>query len=102
MDSRTKRFIEASERVKALRNFYLHLIIFIAGSLLIASLLFQVDPGAYAVVWTWLILSTIISWFIGLCIHAWCVFGNRVLFSKKWEDRKIQEYLENDITEFKG
>ena len=99
MDAKTKKYIEAKQRVRSIRGFYIHLIIFIAGSLSIASLLFWIDPGEYAVFWTWLILSTIISWFVGICIHAWSVFGSRIFFSKNWEERKMQEYIDREMGE---
>ena len=44
----------------------------------------------------WLVLNVMITWSIGLIIHAWFVFEGKILFSKDYEDKKIQEFMQND------
>ncbi len=43
--------------------------------------------------------STAIFWGIGLGFHAAKVFSFSTFFSKNWEERQIQKYIEKDKKE---
>ncbi|MBT8252972.1 MAG: 2TM domain-containing protein [Flavobacteriaceae bacterium] len=96
MDNRLTKYIDAKERIAALRRFYFHLMVFIPGVLGIAALIFLIEEGPDKQFWVWLILSTIITWIVIMVIHVFSVYGNRLLFSKNWENRKISKYLKRE------
>lgn len=99
MDSITKkeRYLIAKKRITELKEFYIHLSVFIIVNLFLSSAqivdgveenksfieIFS-DMGMYGV---WLM------WGIGVCFHALNVFGSRALFGKNWEERKIKELM---------
>ena len=96
MDDKIRKYVHAKERVKALKIFYLHLVLFLIGIPLILSLILLIDDSENRSFWIWLILTTIVTWCIGMAIHAWSVLGRNILFKKSWEDRKLKEYLEEE------
>ena len=96
MNNKLNKLIRAREKVKALKLFYFHLIIFLIGMPIILFLMFLVEDGEYKNFWLWLILTTGVCWCVALGIHAWSALGGRILFKKSWEDRKIREYLEEE------
>ena len=50
-------------------------------------------------IYVWVILNIMISWSIGLFIHAYAVFKGKILFSKACEDKMIEEYTEEETEE---
>ena len=40
--------------------------------------------------------SSLVIWGIIIVIHGWVTFKGRILFSKKWEERKVKEYMDRD------
>lgn len=91
-----RQYRNAVKKVKAIRSFYVHLAIFIfLNSIIILAAYFNADNfDKKALVWA--ISSFTISWIVGLIIHAYSAFGNRLIFTKSWEERKMQEIIEKD------
>ncbi|EID75514.1 2TM domain-containing protein [Imtechella halotolerans] len=87
------RYLQAVERVKEIKGFYTHLLVYILINCMLLWLntkgfkepLFEIDN-----------FYTIFFWGIGLVFHAWGVFGKGLLFSKDWEARKIKEFMKED------
>ena len=46
--------------------------------------------------WQWGHFVTLFFWGIGLFFHGAKVFGFNPLFSKSWEERQIQKYIDKD------
>ncbi|MDU8886501.1 2TM domain-containing protein [Yeosuana sp. MJ-SS3] len=92
---REEVYFRAEKRLKELKGFYWHLfwylavnIFIIVSSLIINSTYFNIGHfNAY---------STVVFWGIGIGIHAITVFGKNIVFSKSWEDRQIQKFIEKD------
>ena len=85
-----KKYIKAQNRVKKIKGFYNHLMVMIV---LIPFLIFinlKLTPDFH---WFW---WAILGNLVGLFFHWLGVFGfNKLGFGKDWEERKIQEYMNN-------
>lgn len=77
----------ARERVEQLKGFYSHLAIFIVVNVILILINILTSPGSWWFYWVTLF------WGIGLAFHAANVFGRRRMFSKEWEEKKIQQYI---------
>jgi len=95
--------IKAKKRVEDLKGFYGHLVAYLGVNLFISisKIIRNMgngetfgeafwDLGNFAV---WLL------WGIGLAFHAMKVFAYNPFFSKEWEERQIQKYMEEDKRE---
>lgn len=92
-----KKYIRARKRLDELKKYYRHLIAYIVVNIGISAIkvndimdrgdtfseAFQ-DFDVYAV---WLF------WGIGLAFHTFKVFGAKLFLDKNWEEKKIQEYM---------
>lgn len=85
----------AAKRVKKLKGFYTHLLIYILVNIFIIGLNFQdLKPGeSYFKLENF---ATAFFWGIGLTAHAFSVFIPNFMFGKEWENRKIKEFMEKD------
>ena len=83
----------ASRRVKEVKGFYNHLVIFIIVNTFLAIVNFLTTSGF------WWFLFVTFFWGIGLLSHGLSLFAKRGLFSKEWEERKIKEYMDKEEKE---
>jgi protein-S-isoprenylcysteine O-methyltransferase Ste14 len=90
-------YFKARKRVKQIKSLYIHLIVFLLVNSFLVFNLITAEKSKNLDFFVWLILTTIITWSIGLLIHAWCAFQGRILFSKNWEEKKIQEFMNKDV-----
>lgn len=85
------RYIKAASKVKKIKEFYSHLLVFI---LVIPFLIFinlKLTPQFH---WFWF---SILGWGIGLASHAFQIFeGYKIFLGKNWEEQKIQEILKKE------
>ncbi len=84
------RYERAKKRVKDLREFYGSL----AAYVVVMIVLFIVD---YSDRGNWWVYWPAMGWGIFLALHAFRVFGPGR--GSKWEERKIEEYMERDESE---
>ena len=91
-----KKYLEAKKKVKSLRKFYMHLFIFLIVNMTLLFKLILLEKDESLDTFVWLVLNIMITWSIGVIIHAWYVFDGKILFSKNYEERKIKEYMQND------
>lgn len=80
----------ARRRVKEVKGFYNHLIVFIVINAFLAIVNIFTSPGIWWFYWV------TIFWGFGLVWHGISIYMNRGMFSKEWEDRKIKEYMEKE------
>jgi hypothetical protein len=86
------KYLEAKKRVKRIKGFYTHLLIYVVVNLFIAYLNYQgLKPGESYFQWHNFI--TLFFWGIGLIGHGLSVFMPQFLFGKDWEERKIRELM---------
>ncbi|MGB3590056.1 MAG: 2TM domain-containing protein [Nonlabens sp.] len=86
-----EKYTRAKARVGELRSFYNHLFVYLIVNTCIASFNYYVD--GWQIPW---FLFPLAGWGIGLLGHAMGTFGNNILTTKGWEERKIQELMERD------
>ena len=94
--SKEKQYTKARSKVNRLKIFYIHLCGYAVVVGFIVWNLIIIEEGQYKNPILWLNYSTIIIWGIVIIIHAWTTFKGRILFTKRWEERKIREYLEEE------
>jgi hypothetical protein len=88
-----KKYIQAKQRVKMLKRFYIHLFLFLVVNIALLFRLLLLEKDESMNVFVWVVLNIMITWSIGILIHAWIVFKGRLIFSKDYEDRKIEELM---------
>ena len=91
-----KKYLQAKKKVKLLRRFYIHLFIFLIVNITLLVKLIMLEKDESLDTLVWLILNVMITWSIGIIIHAWCFFDGKILFSKDWEQRKIEEFIQDE------
>ncbi len=86
------KYRAAKKKVKDIKGFYVHLIVYLFINTAIIAVNSYKDWEELGEIWTY---STAFFWGIGLLAHWVSVFGPNVLFGKDWEEKKIQELMEN-------
>ncbi|WP_428228772.1 2TM domain-containing protein [Flavobacterium sp.] len=90
----------AYRKVKRIKGFYSHLKVYIiVNAFIIISSLNKGYVGNHFEIRgfrDWEIYSTAFYWGIALLMHAFSVFGSDIFFSKDWEQKKIQKYMEKE------
>lgn len=91
METSEDKYLQARERVKELREFYNHLFSYILVNIFLAGINYYSNQWAYP----WF-LWVVGGWGIGLAFDALKAFRLNPMFDKRWEERKIQEYMEKE------
>ena len=94
-------YIRAKKRVKAIKGFYVHLIVYVLVNIFISGvILFDLLQSGYHVVdalSNFGVYSTWLFWGIGIFFHWMGVFGFQSIgFGKDWEQKKIKELMEKE------
>lgn len=84
-----KRYLKAKERVEALKGFYGNL----AAYLIIIPFLWWLNLRTTSFIWA---IFPTLGWGFGLTMHALEAFGYNPLWGKRWEEKKIQELMDNE------
>lgn len=90
MNDQTIKYQRAKERVAALRGFYVHLLVYILINLLLFLINIIVTPATFWFIWP------LLGWGIAIALHAFFVFGQRRILGADWEEKKIQEFMEQE------
>ncbi len=86
------RLERITKRVKEIKGFYKHLAAYIFVNILLLSIhYFNMDKGE--VFFKFSTFSTPFFWGIGLAFHAFNVFGKNAFLGADWEEKKINEYM---------
>ena len=89
------RYQEALKRVKKIKGFYTHLIVYLVINLLIAIINIQ-DLKAGESYFRIENFFTAFFWGIGLLIDALSTFLPTWLLGNNWEEKKIQEIMDKE------
>lgn len=94
-------YIRAKKRVKDIKGFYIHLMVYVLVNLFISGVIIfglsQSGDDFDEIISNFGVYSTWVFWGIGMFFHWMGVFGFRSLgFGKDWEEKKIQELMEKD------
>ena len=88
MNTEDKKYQKALERVRMIRGFYTHLVMYV----LINTLLFLINiMSSPDILWFY---WPLFGWGTGIVMHAVYVFGFGHWFGPDWEEKKIQEIME--------
>lgn len=94
-----QRYNLAYKRVKRIKGFYIHVIVYILVNLFIIASSYKENMFDASVLFRWQTFSTAVFWGIGLLAHGLSVFGRNLFFGQDWEERKIQEFMEKEKSE---
>ncbi|WP_348825272.1 2TM domain-containing protein [Flavobacterium aestuarii] len=86
----------AYKKVKRIKAFYSHLIVYMIVNVIIIISSYNRDFIGDSGFWNWQTFSTALFWGIGLMIHGISVFGPDLFFNSNWEQKKIQKYLDKE------
>lgn len=90
-----EKYERAEKRVKRIKGFYSHLLVYIVINIMIVIINVQnLDAGESY--FQWRNFTTFGFWGIGLLAHALTVFMPDIILGKNWEERKIKEYMEKE------
>lgn len=89
------RFQEALKRVKKIKGFYSHAIVYVIINFMIVIANLQ-HLDAKESYFQFQNYATAFFWGIGLLAHGLSVFGPNLLLGKEWEERKIKELMEKE------
>lgn len=86
------RLDRITKRVKELKGFYKHLAVYlVVNVILLVVNYFQLKPGEEF--FRFATFSTLFFWGIGLVFHAVNVFAKNIFLGSDWEEKKINEYM---------
>ncbi|MER3376615.1 MAG: 2TM domain-containing protein [Allomuricauda sp.] len=107
MENLENKYAKASKRVKELKDFYRHVLIFVAVNaflyLMKSGVLQSFLPEGFPLkpyYFNWVDIHLVI-WIAILAVHAAYLFRYKLTFLQKWEERQIQKYLEKEENETK-
>ncbi|GAA3613494.1 2TM domain-containing protein [Flavivirga amylovorans] len=90
---REDAYLRAQKRLKEIKGFYWHALWYVLVNTFIIVMIAMNTNGDF---WHFGTFSTPLFWGIGLGFHAMGIFGKNLFFSKKWEERKMNEFLDKD------
>jgi hypothetical protein len=93
------RYNLAYKRVKRIKGFYIHALVYVFVNLFIVASSYSKNSFDTEVFLRWETFSTALFWGIGLVAHGISVFGRNLFFGQNWEERKIQEFMEKEKSE---
>ncbi|TDR23073.1 2TM domain-containing protein [Flavobacterium cheniae] len=89
------KYQEALKRVKKIKGFYTHAIVYVFVNIMIVFLnVKNLDPGESY--FQFKNFMTAFFWGIGLVAHGLSVFVPNWIMGQNWEERKIKEFMEKE------
>lgn len=89
------KYQEALKRVKKIKGFYTHAIVYIFVNIMVFYLNVQyLDSGE--TYFQFKNFQTAFFWGMGLLAHAVSVFVPNWIMGQNWEERKIKEFMEKE------
>jgi hypothetical protein len=89
------KYQEALKRVKKIKGFYTHAIVYVFVNIMIVFLnVKNLDPGE--TYFQFKNFMTAFFWGIGLVAHGFSVFVPNWIMGQNWEERKIKEFMEKE------
>ncbi|RAV30290.1 histidine kinase [Sinomicrobium soli] len=85
-----QKYLEAKRHVAALKEFYWNLASY---CIIIPFLVFINYRTSWEYQWFWF---PAVGWGVGLTFHAISVFMDKGFLGRRWEERKIREYMEEE------
>lgn len=89
----------ARERVNKIKGFYGHLLAYVIVNSLLIFYQMSENASSGAPLVSLETFELALFWGIGLGFHALSVFGLNFLLGRRWEERQIRKYMEEDEQE---
>lgn len=90
-----KRYLLAQKKVTAIKKFYSHLFWYlVVNTYLLTATYLNLDVNENF--FQYHHFTTVFFWGIGIVFHWFAVFGKNTFFSKDWEKKKIEKYMQQD------
>lgn len=89
------KYYEALKRVKRIKGFYTHALVYLVVNLMIVVVNIQ-NLGEGESYFQWQNFITAFFWGIGLLAHGLSVFLPGMILGKDWEERKIKELMNKE------
>ncbi|WP_203292601.1 2TM domain-containing protein [Luteirhabdus pelagi] len=110
METTEENYRKASKKLKALKEFYAHLTVYIIlsvlaiiGAIIVLNLPQVEELGPEFKNWVlWSYIITWAIWGIAILIHWYNVSNGKVPFFRKWEERKIKELLDEEENNYQS
>ena len=90
-DSDKIQYLKAQKKVREIRDFYINLGLF---CLFIPTIIFINLNYVPEFHWFWF---SIIGWGTGVTFHGLSTFNFRPFLNNNWEERKIQQFMQEDL-----
>lgn len=90
-----RRLEKARKKVQAIMGFYKHLTAYVLVNLFLFAMKYY-NMGPEESFFIFGTFSTALFWGLGLAFHAMAVFGSDVFLGSRWEERKIQEFMQKE------
>ena len=98
--SKEERYIRAKKKVEKIKGFYWHLASYLGVNMFlsIGKITGEISHGKTftEAFWDFGTFAIWFFWGIGLFFHAMGVFGPNIFFGKDWEQRKMNEFMDED------
>ena len=92
------KYSEAFRKVKRIKGFYTHAIVFVViNSMIVIINIQNLETGE--TYFQWKNFQTFLFWGMGLLAHGMSVFLPGMILGNNWEEKKIQELIEKDKNE---
>jgi hypothetical protein len=88
MNTEVSKYQKAKKRVGEIRGFYTHLGVYVLINAMLLLINITTSPDVLWFYWP------LMGWGIGVALHALRVFGASRWFGAGWEERKIEELME--------
>ena len=85
-----ERYQKARKKVKEIKGFYSHLTVYILAISVLTYINLKYTPEYIWVIWS------AVGWGFGVFGHASKTFNWVPFFGKDWEEKKIQEFIEEE------
>lgn len=92
------KYEKAVKRVKKIKGFYTHLLVYIVINIMIIVINIQ-DLEKGESYFQFKNFYTAFFWGIGIVAHALSVFGPDLFLGNDWEEKKIKELMEKERSE---
>ena len=89
------KYQEALKRVKKIKGFYTHAIVYVIINIMIVIINIQ-NLNEGETYFQFKNFMTAFFWGIGLLAHGLSVFVPNWIMGQNWEDRKIKEFMEKE------
>ena len=90
MERKDESYERAKKRVEDVKGFYVHLGIYVIVNIALFSINMLTNPDTLWFYWP------LLGWGIGVAIHAFALFVDESRSTRRWEERKLREYLEQE------